>query len=121
MGCFSLAHILHDGRRRVQTRDGLAVDRHFGADGGTRTRTGSPPQDFKSCLSTSFTTSARVPNTLILLEEGFASGPDRMLHTWSIRCNSLSSIFNGVRSSPTHACNAEFMPSRDAGFSFVQV
>ena len=29
-----------------------------GADGGTRTRTGSPPQDFKSCVSTSSTTSA---------------------------------------------------------------
>ena len=30
----------------------------FGADGGSRTRTGSPPQDFKSCVSTSSTTSA---------------------------------------------------------------
>ena len=30
-----------------------------GADGGSRTRTGSPPQDFKSCVSTSSTTSAR--------------------------------------------------------------
>ena len=31
-----------------------------GADGGSRTRTGSPPQDFKSCVSTSSTTSATV-------------------------------------------------------------
>ena len=30
----------------------------LGADGGSRTRTGSPPQDFKSCVSTSSTTSA---------------------------------------------------------------
>ena len=30
----------------------------YGADGGSRTRTGSPPQDFKSCVSTSSTTSA---------------------------------------------------------------
>ena len=30
-----------------------------GADGGSRTRTGSPPQDFKSCVSTGSTTSAR--------------------------------------------------------------
>jgi hypothetical protein len=29
-----------------------------GADGGSRTRTGFPPQDFKSCVSTSSTTSA---------------------------------------------------------------
>ncbi len=31
-----------------------------GADGGSRTRTGFPPQDFKSCVSTSSTTSARM-------------------------------------------------------------
>ena len=30
----------------------------FGADGGTRTPTESPPQDFKSCVSTNSTTSA---------------------------------------------------------------
>src|SRR6266508_1901086 len=32
--------------------------RRIGADGGTRTLTGFPPQDFKSCVSTSSTTSA---------------------------------------------------------------
>ncbi len=48
-----------DGRRRSilskLQRFGL-----LGADGGTRTRTGFSPQDFKSCVSTGSTTSARM-------------------------------------------------------------
>jgi hypothetical protein len=35
-----------------------------GADGGTRTLTGLPPQDFKSCVSTGSTTSASVVRPL---------------------------------------------------------
>jgi hypothetical protein len=44
----------------MRNRDGATPrDEEIGADGGSRTRTGSPPQDFKSCVSTSSTTSAR--------------------------------------------------------------
>ena len=54
------------------------------------------------------------PNALILLKEGFASGPDRMLHTWSILCNLLPSIFNGLESSTANTCNqnATFLVSK---------
>jgi hypothetical protein len=45
------------GWRQWPQRIGRA-GQQAGADGGSRTRTGSPPQDFKSCVSTSSTTSA---------------------------------------------------------------
>jgi hypothetical protein len=44
--------------RAIRTDVFFFEDCEAGADGGSRTRTGFPPQDFKSCVSTSSTTSA---------------------------------------------------------------
>ena len=68
----------------------------IGADGGTRTLTGSPPQDFKSCVSTSFTTSALPTNRLISLVGSHRSEPRRMLHARAMPCNSPAITFNGI-------------------------
>jgi hypothetical protein len=55
--------LIYNETRRYQQRRvkmGLKLRKWLiiGADGGTRTLTGLPPQDFKSCVSTDSTTSA---------------------------------------------------------------
>jgi hypothetical protein len=52
LSCFGVSQ----GSQRAAPRNPQLLS--AGADAGSRTRTGFPPQDFKSCVSTSSTTSA---------------------------------------------------------------